>query len=737
MIKVPPQAVYNTSEEAIPPFAAMEIADHMYRDGVRVYCVCKPRRTGLAAAKILFNGPSEIPPERQGTGFTPYHAEARAAASGESFGTVEASWFIGAGSDFDLVTPAGERVIVSAAPRGSTSTTTTTFVPDAGPLPGVPCKWLANGDLQWELDSGSPCLSATTTTTSDPCRCPTTTTTPAPGGPSTTTTTPAPEYDCAYPTFCPTEAGQCTFTACAKIGEESPPPVECTTTAAPTTTTTTTLDPETTTTTFDCNSTTTPDPGACNDTCVWVGDPVSGQPVLVSGCGSVTNCAGQNICGSCPPPAGPLAACDSTTTDCVAPGPPTQPGPPPACGGGHSYICGIDNQWHYVGGSCSGYGSCQGCADCLGIFGWNTSDCVAGQAPTGPCQCGASTTVGCRPAPCTGCSPSSPGYEPCAGTTVMPTTTTTPDACGTNCLWEKSGGAWTNTSNGCLGECNCNYPAYAPQPDDCPEVASTPCLMIEAPGTTTTPVPTTTTTTTLPPTTTTTTLAPTTTTTTPNPFYCVSAPEDESCSSPSCLQLSEEELFSYNYCGGPFTGDCSESPICSPTSTTTTTPAPTTTTTTLPPTTTTTTPAPYYCCGPSGGSCFDAVSCIQGQPCESNEPSLPGCGGAYATLEDCVAACASQTTTTTTTCDPNYPCTANSCVMQCPNVPGSVWQPWVQFLDNDRCQCCPSQTDWDLVGTPCDPFAETGRAVPMCNPCPGADPGCSGCLQTTTTTPAP
>lgn len=477
-----------------------------------------------------------------------------------------------------------------AVPADASTATTTTTTPEPSPLAGNPCKWTwdETGN-KWTLEDDADCPSATTTTTTteEPCACSTTTTSPDPSGTTTTTTTPEPEFTCQYPTFCGDEDGQCTYTTCVRIDGEEPSPPECTTSTTTTTQdpeTTTTPDPETTTTTFDCNSTTTTDPMAgCNSSCMWVGDPVSGTWALVSGCGSSLDCAGRNVCGGCAYPSGAVDICSSVTTDCVPLSPPVQPGPPPPCGGGHSYICGIDNAWHYVGGTCNGGGGCKGCPNCYGIYPWYTPNCGAGPAPSGSCMCGASTFVPCRSGPCSPCSSESPGYDPCATTTTedpgsTTTTTTTADPCGTGCKWQAAGGYWTNEEDNCLGDCHCSYPGFAPH-DDC-EVARTPCIDLPPPPTTTTTTsqPTTTespTTTTTPgPTTTTTTTSTTTTTTTPEPYYCCGEIGGDCFGTVSCVQGGPCEFGEPGRpnCGGgyPTLEEC-EAACASVTTTTTTT----------------------------------------------------------------------------------------------------------------------------------------------------------------------
>lgn len=97
-----PESVKNVSGESIPAWAAMEIVDHEYRDGVSVWHVDKPSESNLRPEAVLFNGPQAIPSDKYGAGERSCLARAAVddAAEGDTLGTVEDSWELGEGNGF-------------------------------------------------------------------------------------------------------------------------------------------------------------------------------------------------------------------------------------------------------------------------------------------------------------------------------------------------------------------------------------------------------------------------------------------------------------------------------------------------------------------------------------------------------------------------------------------------------------------------------------------------------------
>ncbi len=572
---------------------------------------------------------------------------------------------------------------------GGAAATTTTPDPNQPPCAGT-CKWSWSFTYggAWHLESDT--CGTTTTTTPDPqatttppsCLCPTTTTTTTTCDPeepecttTTTTTTAEPECSCAYPAFCGSETGECTYTSCA--AGTSAPTVDCTTTttAAPTTT----PDPLATTTTCDCNTTTTMSPETGCSNCTWSHHPVGGWVNTFNGCHGQCSCAA--------PPGAP-GDCSSATTACL-PIVVVPPPPPPPCGGSCSYICVPGSGWFFVGGSCSG--GTHGC-----FCGPPTENCTVCGAPARtpcyepPANPDATTTTA-APGPCAEC------YGTTTTTTTAAPTTTTPDPCGSGCLWDGSAsGAWAAGANNCAVGCNCLPPAYTAT-DDC-ETAHTKCF----PVTTTTVGPTTT----PPPTT------PPPTTTTAAPYYCdCFEPEFDT---GNCVQ-GLGSLTSFN-CGGPF----ATLALCQAAA-----PCDNPPTTTPPPTTTTPAPQFWRCCGSPGCSEPSVVQCAQVASAVDPCPAADCNGAVYDTEALCVAAgCAPATTT----CDPLAACDgASQCAVACSNFI-YVLNDFCPPQQGGACRCDLPPEAWAVLGQPC---TESLGAFACCNGCPGSVAPC------TNTTPAP
>ena len=578
--------------------------------------------------------------------------------------------------------------------------TTTTTVPWDEPECTGQCKWVANASLEWTLDTDS-CGSATTaeptttttaepdpssttaepTTTTTPC-CPvhvilttstttadpssttttpdltstststTTTTTPEP----TTTTTEAP-CQCLYPTFCPTQEGECTYTYCGAPDASTEPDCGPTTTAAPTTTTT-----------CDCESTQLPAP--CQAGCDWIGLPGDMGWYWWQ---KTSGCSADCPCSS---PAGD-PTCATAHTDCV-PIPPVTP-TPATCGGLCEYECAYldvaqtKTGWVLVDVSCHRTGSIS--CSCHG--------------PTQPCTCGENAAVPCVAPPTSTTTAAPPTFTDCqlkcftTTTTAGPTTTTTIGCETGGCKWRSAGAGlgWTKEDDTCPDACPCLYPDDPP-PDACSTQLAG-CFGTTAPPTTTTAEPTTTTT------------AEPTTTTTAAAGYCCLA---ENCLGPyteaECTGLGGTWYATVEECAAaciptttappsttttlecvgstcqlkcdgsywqPFLDLCLAPCVCHGVShyqgepclpeefgqtdagsCETSTTGPPTTTTTAAPTTTTTAPGTTTTAEPVGWCCTNG--CYSGYTQSECDGLL---GTWYPTLETCVASCSSPTTSTT------------------------------------------------------------------------------------------
>lgn len=491
-------------------------------------------------------------------------------------------------------------------PLASTTTTTSTTTPNpfVDTICRGACRWVWNAAGQYWVPDGDSCERTTTTTSSTTssttttsttttpdteCLCPptsstSTTTTSSTTSSSTTssTTTTTPDCHCAYPTWCGSTDGECTYTSCTDgvVDVQAP----CTSTTS-----------STSTTTCDCATTTTLAlPPGCVE-CCYANLPVYGTVLIGSDCnGPDCHCPG--------PPA--VGFCEIACVSCVYETTTTTRQPDPFCNGDCIYYFLPDvfgpgqGAWVLYEDNCQGQGTPCYCSP----PSFNGNFC----APT-TVQCqrpatSTSSTTSTTPPPCWQCYTSS--------TTTSSTTTTQP-YCGAGCSWQWGGSSWGLTSFGCDPGCTCFPPNYSGQ-DTC-HTARSEC------GDATT---TTTTTTTSSTTTTTTTSSTTTssTTTTVAPVYCCEKlPEMPSTVDPFCSEHCAMDGILATFS----TGTSSERFIacyenCPPTTTTTTT--------------TTTTPA-----GPCvGGMCnwiwnatdkewvLDSDNCPGGCGCDGTVPGSNG-----------------------------------------------------------------------------------------------------------------
>ena len=302
--------------------------------------------------------------------------------------------------------------------------------------------------------SGCICVlpSTTTTTTTTEEGSPTTTST------STTTTTtavPGADCDCAYPTFCGTEDGECTYTDCTTGYTDNE---QCPKDGSSGTTTTT---PDISS--CDCSTTTTPDPDdqppECVQGCAWFTAPGKGWIPSYNDC--TTACPCQR------PPAGLAGTgCYTWYSPCVVP-PPTTP-PPSYCIGDCYYICNDEHEWILENGRCQGF-NIEGTCSCV--------------PPSDPCgECAEITIVGCAHFPPDGSTTSTTTTtkDPCTnfcengGTTTTGTSTTEepPGTCETGyCIYQSDGSAsaWEVEEENC-GECDCSDPPATSPQDTCERI---------------------------------------------------------------------------------------------------------------------------------------------------------------------------------------------------------------------------------------------------------------------------
>lgn len=371
--------------------------------------------------------------------------------------------------------------------------TTTTAAPEplAEPICSGKCKWVASAGLVWVKDPSSSCAAPTTTTTAGETTTTAATPTTGPGTSTTaeptttttvcccdvaapTTTTTAEPCDCLYPTLCPSEAGECTYTQCTSGATNQPPNCNPTTTTAE----------PITTTTCDCETVEPPSP--CSAGCDWVGVP-SGSGGAWAWHRTSNGCAANCPCPS--PTSDPY--CATAHTDCVLQPPPPPPPPTPGCSGSCSYV--------WVAALGVYYRTYSGCATVPGCACQPPSDpspCAAlGCCPVDtPCVAPPATTTTGEALPYTGCQYTCLGTAPTT-TTAGPTTTTTVGCDTGGCRWasNETATAWVGPSNDtCPDGCPCIAPSRLPY-DACEVIAvgchGDPPTTTTAPPTTTTPEP--------------------------------------------------------------------------------------------------------------------------------------------------------------------------------------------------------------------------------------------------------
>lgn len=347
------------------------------------------------------------------------------------------------------------------------------------------CRWEEDNGLWTLADDGCSNRTTTTTTTTeegttttDECRCPsdaTSTTTTSTTEEVSTTTTEEADCGCLYPTFCPTEEGECTYTYCSRV----PNLPECV---------------DATTTTPDCSEC--PDRGICGNCCEWVFIPPPGtgwtkisDTCAEDGC---PPCIHPNWLCPCPPCPDYLGTCEGVT--CNSP-----PDPVPFTCSGSLGTGGFGATGGGAGGTPPGqstggtgpgspphcfFGGCgPGCAHWWvpQVAAWVQMYNQCGQF----CVCNA---------------PSAPGGDECAsyGSSCSPTrnltcprgclttttdggtsTSTTPgDGCDQGCKLGWNGEEWEELENRC-GDCGCG--PSPPAGTALCEVSRVPCV-----GTTTT-----------------------------------------------------------------------------------------------------------------------------------------------------------------------------------------------------------------------------------------------------------
>lgn len=364
-----------------------------------------------------------------------------------------------------------EALILLPTSCGEATSTTTTAedLPAVTPTCAGQCKWVASATLTWTLvvDGCTPATTTSTTaapsttTTAYCCRQagtsaePTTSTTSDPSttldptsttAAPTTTTTPDP-CECVQPAFCPSVAGQCTYTSCAPPGTSSP--VSC----------------PTTTTTCECVPI-----ADCTDGCDWIAVGSSWKRIA-------DHCTGP--CRCFPPNGSPSNLCETANTPCVI-----LPAPNAPCQGLCYWLWAAPlGAWIAAPDMTSGCNTTYRGCHC-------PTPTVADPCGPDPDECCYEITacVWNGPPGTTTTGAVSPCDYYCWGST----TTTTPETCLTaECTltaYESSPGvyAWLVAASSCPPSCPCGIPALPPT-EACALIKSA-CV-----GTSTTPDPTSTT----------------------------------------------------------------------------------------------------------------------------------------------------------------------------------------------------------------------------------------------------
>lgn len=85
----------NSSGEAVPAFAVMEITAKETVDGETLLVIGKPSSNSMSPERLLFNGPISVPNGRTGVGYSSVPAEVLCADGpdvGDDLGTEASSW---------------------------------------------------------------------------------------------------------------------------------------------------------------------------------------------------------------------------------------------------------------------------------------------------------------------------------------------------------------------------------------------------------------------------------------------------------------------------------------------------------------------------------------------------------------------------------------------------------------------------------------------------------------------
>lgn len=318
----------------------------------------------------------------------------------------------------------------------------------------------------------------------------------------------SPTCNCPQPDFCPADGGCAnTVTYCAPGADPSHEIVDCRTT----TTTTSGTGTTTTTSSTGTTSTTTHNPSDCGTGCLWIGDPLSGVPILVtSDCHAGTVLSGGCLCAGCIPPTS-LAPCVPFTTPCTIDCPP--PPPPPSCTGGCTWLCTVFDSWLLYEFRCASSGGvnciCSPPSVGCSCGTWGATICFTPSTPTtsgtGTTGTGTTTTsstsattsttrggcldtcqmrwdvdadppkwvairdcgsaCGCAAPLFDGTDPCDIVHVPCINTTTTTTssttTTTTTTGCGADCTWTCSQDSFRyywNLTTPCPTGCDCPPP---------------------------------------------------------------------------------------------------------------------------------------------------------------------------------------------------------------------------------------------------------------------------------------